>query len=278
MELVASDEEHEDQLEISNSAVEQVSCGIQWIKRHPVLAAVVWMFGGADNATDYYRELVVQAKNQGTSSVAEDYSDDIHYIKQNSKNSLDFHDHYVQKIVKRLSWSDQHGQTLVQFVEEKRQSVSAPAILYTQRPIKSALKISQSCQVTDKQVCLLNSTLAPPLHRDTLAKESILKSGVGEWALLRDYNSERCAGEKHSAAGVMQCTEIKSENKNTGSMASLNESPSPQWGWYVNVSPVSSQFCGKQDQNPKYISIESKNSIHKATHHPRMISDVSPSM
>jgi len=194
-------EENDDDVEISNGTVDQVSRGIQWIKKHPVLAAVVWMFGGSENATDYYKQLVEQAQ-------AEDYAASGERLFANGDSNL---------LARRLSWSDQHGKNLaVVFDESERKSVSAPQLLYGRKnqefhlPPKSALKKGTRSVDSYEQEML----------------QSILKHTQS-----KQFNSSSL---KDADKGIMK-----------------KHIDSPQWGWYVNTSPMTDQFLMNQKLKEK---------------------------
>mmetsp|Transcript_7211 Transcript_7211/g.9397 ORF Transcript_7211/g.9397 Transcript_7211/m.9397 type:complete len:122 (-) Transcript_7211:1111-1476(-) len=99
----------------STGTAEHVSRGIQWVKKHPVLAAVVWMFGGSENATEYYNELVEQAKSQSSQSIINTDSKD---VSQNIEQNVKIEKRDRHPFGKSLSWSDHHGKSLAEYFDE----------------------------------------------------------------------------------------------------------------------------------------------------------------
>lgn len=127
--------------------------------------------------------------------------------------------------VKRMSWSDESGQSLVEYSNEctLREPPSAPI------PIKSVMKRS-------------NSTYSNPLHRSNSSSDSIPQ------APSSDVNES-------SNAIVMQ-RYIPSLG---GKLSRTGVKPgyiSPQWGWYINTTPPPHEMYSSKSKKPGIDKIE----------------------
>jgi len=150
-----------------SETVGQISRGIEWVKHHPVLAAVVWMFGESDSK-DYYNELVEQAKLY-ESEARHGWRED---EEVQSRDRL---------ATKSLSWSDYHGQELaVSFDELAYKSASAPQLLYCKGSNclnfpKSALKRKDAIRNPEQEL------------KQSLSTDDVVPNDV-ETSLLRKTN------------------------------------------------------------------------------------------
>jgi len=165
--------------------------GIQWLKKHPVLAAVVWLFGKSA-----YSDFFIQQPQAITSSTSPS-SDIGNEDKASSKSASDsaIQTQPINMNEKRLSWSDEHGKSLVEYMGQHHTKV-----LRQCKVSKSALKRCKSGDL------ISDSAPVPFCHPFHEPKKM------------------------HIADAKKGCDVISFDPL------------SPQWGWYVNITPPKEEY------------------------------------
>lgn len=230
--------DHGQNQEKEDSSYEKVSRGFQWVKKHPVLATVMWMFGGSENASEYYNELVEQAKAQTSMGGEEgDGGDDIQSEAGLGELNNDFAKLRVLRRAERahrsksLSWSDQHGKSLAQYysVEDHKQpaAASAPQLMY--------------CRTSNHNFNPKSVLKRPSSFNSTVHAGEVVEAGRNA-KQKQDQTNNRTIDAK--LASILQKNERLKALKQSGILdnPSLDAISSPQWGWYVNITPPKEEF------------------------------------
>lgn len=149
-------------------------------------------------------EDIEEKKNVATTSETVSHS-------SNSIKTRDFSISRDQEITKRMSWSDESGQSLVEYFNES--SCREPS--FSSQPIKSAMKRSKSSYSNAVHKSVTNSNTE-------LIRQRYIPSGI----------------DKKESGGIVV--------PRGGVKAVSGGYISPQWGWYISTTPPQEIYGNKK--------------------------------
>jgi len=201
--------------------------------RHPILGAIVWLFGGKEDQDQKLSKNLTDSTMNGDSqdslsSNGSNGSENMNVRKGRFKGNTNIRG--LGDNGRRMSWSDESGQNLVEVFDiSKQRKNSNDSVNSLDKPVKSAMKRS-------------GSTLggAVPSQFNDLALSSMSPSSAYE------STDVVCSLPKTGDRVISPAQQYFNKNNPSVPKNSKSGQVSPQWGWYISTTPPVQQMFEKE--------------------------------